>query len=77
MLHQAISPAIRYVLLMSGFDCWFYDNVVNMLSQSLDASKNHLVLDMVVHTYNPSMEGAEAGRSKVQGQPGLHREILS
>jgi hypothetical protein len=31
---------------------------------------------MVVHTYNPSTWEAEAGGSRVQGQPGLHNEIL-
>jgi hypothetical protein len=29
---------------------------------------------MVVHTCNPSAQEAEAGGSRVQGQPGLHSE---
>jgi hypothetical protein len=33
--------------------------------------------DVVVHTYNPSIWATEAGRSQVQGQPGLHSETLS
>jgi hypothetical protein len=32
---------------------------------------------MVLHTYNPSTWEAEAGRLRVQGQPGLHSETLS
>jgi hypothetical protein len=32
---------------------------------------------MVVHTYNASTEKAEAGRWRVQGQPGLHSQTLS
>jgi len=45
------------------------------------------VADMVVHTFNPSAQEAEAGRSmssglvwsteQVPGQPGLHRETVS
>jgi hypothetical protein len=34
-------------------------------------------LDMVVHTFNPSTQEAEAGGTQVGGQPGLHRKILS
>jgi hypothetical protein len=30
---------------------------------------------MVVHTYNPSTWEAEAGGSRVLGQPGLHSDI--
>jgi hypothetical protein len=34
-------------------------------------------LSMVVHTYNPSMQKAEAGRAQVQGLAGLeHSETL-
>jgi hypothetical protein len=29
-------------------------------------------LGVVVHTFNPSIQEAEAGGSQVQGQPGLH-----
>jgi hypothetical protein len=32
---------------------------------------------MVVHTGNPSTQDAEAGRSQVQDQSGLHSETLS
>jgi hypothetical protein len=32
---------------------------------------------MVVHTCNPSIEEAEGRASQIQGQPGLHSEILS
>jgi hypothetical protein len=31
----------------------------------------------VVHICNPSIQEAEARRSQVQGQPGLHREMLT
>jgi hypothetical protein len=36
-----------------------------------------LQLGVVVHTCNPSTREAEAGRVRVQGQPGLHIETLS
>jgi hypothetical protein len=32
---------------------------------------------MVVHTYNPSTQEAEAGGLQVGGQPGLHSKISS
>jgi hypothetical protein len=32
---------------------------------------------MVMQVYNPSIQEAEAGRAKVQGQPGLHSDTLS
>jgi hypothetical protein len=32
---------------------------------------------MVVRAYNPSTQKAEAGRSQVRGQSGLHSETLS
>jgi hypothetical protein len=32
---------------------------------------------MVVHTFNPSTQEAEAGESKVEGEPGLHTKTLS
>ena len=36
------------------------------------AAKNHIMLGMVAHTFNPSIQEAEAGGSLlVQGQPGL------
>jgi hypothetical protein len=34
-------------------------------------------LGVVVHTYNPSNQEAEAGGSRVLGQPELHSETLS
>ena len=34
-------------------------------------------LDLIVHTFNPSTQEAEAGRSLcVQGQPGLHSKPM-
>jgi hypothetical protein len=32
---------------------------------------------IVVHTYNPGIQEAEAEESWIQSQPGLHRETLS
>jgi hypothetical protein len=32
---------------------------------------------VVVHTWNPSTQKAEAGRSRVPGQPGLHSETVT
>jgi hypothetical protein len=34
-------------------------------------------LSVVVHTYNPNTQKDEKGGSQIQGQPGLHREMLS
>jgi hypothetical protein len=34
-------------------------------------------MDMVAHDYNSSTQEAEAGRSCVQGQPGLQSETLT
>jgi hypothetical protein len=39
--------------------------------------KGHSQPSVVVHTYKPSTQQAEAGRSKVQGQHGLHSENMS
>jgi hypothetical protein len=33
--------------------------------------------DVVAHTYNPSIQEAKAGGSRVPGQSGLHSETLS
>jgi hypothetical protein len=34
-------------------------------------------MGMMVHTYNPSIREAEAGRSQVGVQPALHSDTLS
>jgi hypothetical protein len=34
-------------------------------------------LGMVEHAYNPSIQEVEAGKLKVQSQPGLHIQTLS
>jgi hypothetical protein len=39
--------------------------------------KNQRKLGVVVFTCNTSTQEAEAGRSEVLGQPGLHKETLS
>jgi hypothetical protein len=45
------------------------------LSLSLSA-KNFPQLDILVCTYNSSIEEAKAGESGVQGQPRLHNDTL-
>jgi hypothetical protein len=34
-------------------------------------------LDMVAHACNPTSPETDAGRFRVQGQPGLHKKTLS
>lgn len=60
-----------------------------MIIQVYRLSKHHIELGMVGHTFNPSSQKTEAGRSlefearlvwstePVPGQPELHRETLS
>jgi hypothetical protein len=42
-----------------------------------DTVRHKLPSGMVMYSCNPSIWEAEAGRSRVQGQPVLHRETLS
>jgi hypothetical protein len=47
-------------------------------SPTLPCLKNHdYEPSMVVHTFNPSYQEAEARGSQVQGQPELHSKTLS
>lgn len=46
-------------------------------SKAAGPLKSNSEAGLVVHSCNPSTREAEAARSQVEGQPGLHRVTLS
>jgi hypothetical protein len=66
-----VNPCLRF------FSNWDYRQEPPALARPYLFKKNLSRPSMVAHNCNPRIQEAEARGSWVQGQPGLHREILS